>query len=170
MARVGASQSRTSKRRTATYEFGGTFSAPLEFVYHWCLDYSPDDAKLSKENFVRKIVHRSGSGVVYEDLEEGPGGWMWSHVVVTKHPPDAWHAEITGSHRDWSLDYTLRELPEGGTRLVARGRRSPTAIGEPNPRRGELERELCEMWRNYGRALERDYRASSRRKSGGTSS
>lgn len=165
MTRVATRTARAPKSRSATYEFGGTFRAPLPFVYSWCLDYSPGDAKLSKETFVRKIVHRSATRAVYEDLEESPGGWRWSHIVVTKHPPNAWHADITGSHRHWSLDYVLRELPHGRTQLVARGRRRPTAIGEPNPPRTELNHELSEMWQNYGRALERDYRVSSRRRS-----
>jgi hypothetical protein len=160
VARGPVTASRRSKRPGgATYQFGGTFRAPLPFVYRWCLDYAPDDAKLSKEDFVRKIVHRSAGKVVYEDLEEGPTGWRWSHIVVTKRPPDGWHAEITGSHRDWDLDYALHELPEGRTELVAKGRRRPTPLGEPNPPRRELEEELRDMWRNYARALERDFRS-----------
>jgi hypothetical protein len=155
---------RASTAAVATYSFGGTFRAPLPFVYRWCLDYAPDDAKLSKEEFERRVLSRSAQRVVYQDLEEGPLGWRWSHVVVTKYPPNRWHAEITGSHRHWSLDYELRPLPDGRTELRARGRRRPTAIGERNPARAALERELGVMWQNYGRALERDYRASSRKR------
>lgn len=154
---------RTPRAPAADYEFGGTFRAPLPFVYRWCLDYAPGDAKLSKEEFERRVLARSVRRVVYQDLEDGPRGWRWSQVVVTKHPPNRWHAEITGSHRNWSLDYELRALPDGRTQLVARGRRRPTPIGEPNPARAALERELGRMWTNYGRALEREYRAGQRR-------
>ncbi len=149
---------------SARYEFGGVFDAPLPFVYRWCLDYRPDDAKLSGEKFERKILDRSARTVVYEDLEEGEGGWRWSRIVVTKRPPNRWHADIRGSHRNWSLDYELDALPDGRTRLRARGVRTRTAIGEPNPSRRTLERELREMWEHYGRALEKDYRTASRRR------
>jgi hypothetical protein len=88
---------------------------------------------------------------------------MWSHQEVTLRPPNRWHAEATGSHRHWSLDYELRELPDGGTELHLRGERTPTALGK-NPPKAKLERELRGMWSNFGRSLERDYRASQRRK------
>ena len=152
------------KARDASYEFGGTFRAPLPFVYRWCLDYSPEDPRLEGSDSVRKIASRSAREVIYEDLEEGPGGWMWSHIVVTKRPPNAWHAEITGSHRHWSLDYELRELPHGRTQLAVRGLRRPTELGGANPSRTELEPELNQMWKNYGRALERDYRRAAGRR------
>ena len=148
--------------RAARYEFGGRFRAPLGFVYRWCLDYSPEDPKIEGSGGIRRIAARSAREVVYEDLEEAPTGWNWSHIVVTKRPPNGWHAKITGSHRHWTLEYSLRELPDGSTELRARGRRRPTEIGGSNPPKAELERELNTMWTRYGRALERDYRASQR--------
>jgi hypothetical protein len=145
----------------AIYEIRSKFRAPLPFVFRWCTDYTPSDPKLEKEEYARRILQKSGRTVVYEDLTDTPeGGWMWSHMVVTLRPPHRWHADASGSHRTWSLDYELTTLPDGGTELHLRGERRPTPLGAKNPPKARLERELRGMWSNFGRALERDYRAS----------
>lgn len=147
---------------SAVYEIRTKFRAPVPYVFRWCTDYTPDDASLEKDEYARKIVKRGRRAVVYEDLYEGPDGWMWSHQEVTLHPPDRWHAESTGSHRHWSLDYTLRPLPDGGTELTLRGVRRPTALGARNPPKARMNKELRQAWANFGRALERDYRKERR--------
>jgi len=147
---------------SAVYEIRTKFRAPAPFVYRWCTDYTPDDARLEKDEYARKILKRGKRAVVYEDLYEGPDGWMWSHQEVTLHPPDRWHAESTGSHRHWTLDYTLRPLPDGGTELTLRGVRRPTALGARNPPKARMTKELRQAWANFGRALERDYRKERR--------
>jgi hypothetical protein len=148
-------------RTSRIYEIRTLFRAPLAYVYRWCTDYAPGDARLEKDDYTRKILTRNARSVVYEDLSETSKGWMWSHQVVTLRPPNRWHAEATGSHRHWSLDYELRELPDGGTELHLRGVRTPTQLGK-NPPKVRLERELQAMWANFGQALERDYRKSRR--------
>jgi len=143
------------------YEIRSKFRAPLPFVFEWCTDYSSDDPRLEKENYTRKILGRKGRRVTYEDLYDTPNGWMWSHQTVTLHPPNRWHAEALGNYREWSLEYTLKELPDGRTELTLRGQRRPTPLGGRNPPKARLERELRASWRNFGRALERDYRAAA---------
>ncbi|MCI4327694.1 MAG: hypothetical protein L3K16_08715 [Thermoplasmata archaeon] len=145
------------------YEIRSQFRAPLPFVFRWCTDYTPSDPKLEKEKFTRRVLRKGGRTAVYEDLFDTPKGWMWSHQVVTLRPPNRWHADASGSHRFWSLDYELMALPEGGTELYLRGERRATPLGGKNPPRARLERELRTSWSNYGRALERDYRASRTR-------
>ncbi len=149
-----------SRSRRSVYEIRSTFRAPLSFVFDWCTDYTPDDPRLEKDRYRRKILSRKGRHVVYEDLHDTPEGWMWSHNTVTLLPPNRWHAEATGSHREWDLDYTLRELPGGRTQLTLHGVRRPTTLGGRNPPKARLERELRASWRNFGAALERDYRAT----------
>jgi hypothetical protein len=153
----------SSSSKSAVYEIRTTFRAPLRYVYRWCTDYTPNDARLEKDEYDRKIVKRGARTVVYEDLYESPAGWMWSHQEVTLHPPDRWHAESTGSHRTWSLDYTLRPLPNGRTELTLRGTRRPTALGEPNPPAARMERDLRRAWANFGHSLEKDFRKHQRR-------
>jgi hypothetical protein len=161
VAEMGAAKAKPAATRV--YEIRSRFRAPLPFVFRWCTDYTPDDARLEKDDYTRRIVKRSTRKVVYEDLSDSPNGWMWSHQEVTLRPPNRWHAEVTGSHRYWSLDYQLRELPDGRTELHLRGERRPTALGK-NPPKAKLERDLGRMWSNFGQALERDYRASKRKK------
>jgi len=142
------------------YEFRSRFHAPLPFVFRWCTDYTPDDPRIERDDYTRRIVRKGPRGAVYEDLADLPTGWQWSHVVVDFHPPRYWHAEIVGSHRDWHVDYRLSEHPNGITELHFRGVRRTTALGGRNPAKAKLEGELRGMWKNFGRALERDYRAS----------
>jgi hypothetical protein len=147
---------------TSIYEFRSTFRAPLPFVFDWCTDYSPEDPTLEKDEYTRRILSRKPRQVVYEDLSDTPNGWLWSRQVVSLHPPNRWHAEATGNHRAWSLDYELVERPRGVTELRFRGVRRATFPGERNPPKARLERELRQSWKNFGRALERDFRAHKR--------
>jgi len=150
-----------------TYEVRHVFRAPMEFVYAWCTDYTPEDAKYEAEEYQRRILRRSRHEVVYEDLEETPEGWVWSRHVVRLWPSRRWHSDSVGSHREISLDYRLSKLPGGRTELVLTARRRPTGVGGRNPSKRDWERSVGEAWDRFGRALERDFRnsgASSRRK------
>jgi len=149
----------------STYQIKHTFRAPLGFVYAWCTDYTPSDRKLQGEPGHRHIIRKAPRTVVYEDLNETPHGWMWSRQTVTLRPPNRWHAVAVGNYRTWNLDYSLRERPDGRTEFILRGRRRATPLGVKNPPKAVLEKELRTMWRNLGKALERDYRASSPRAS-----
>lgn len=149
------------------YEFRSTFDAPLPFVYDWCTDYTPDDPILEKDNYTRRIISRRSRKVVYEDLSDTSDGWFWSRMEVSLRPPNRWHAEAMGNHRAWSIDYELVERSKGVTELRFRGERRVTFPGEKNPPKAQLERDLRASWKNFGHALERDYRAhvrSARRK------
>jgi len=146
------------------YEFRSRFRAPLPFVYAWCTDFAPEDPRLRGEKFTRRILEKGRRRVVLEDLGEGPTGWVWSHYDVTLRPPRRWHADAVGSHRTWAIDYELSERPGATTELWFRGVRRATALAGPNPPKARLERELRQMWKNLGRALERDYRASLKRR------
>lgn len=148
--------------RPSVYEVRTTFRAPLPFVFRWCTDYRPDDPAREKEDFQRRILSRTARRVVYEDLSEMPDGWSWSRMTVTLRPPNRWHADAAGNRRTWSLDYVLGELADGRTSFHMRGERRATPLGPPNPPRSALEPELLRSWRNFARALERDYRASRR--------
>jgi hypothetical protein len=134
------------------------FDAPLEFVYRWCTDYTPEDGKLDGDDYARRIVRRSSREVVYEDLADFDGGWFWSHHVVRLEPPSHWHSESVGSHRRYSLDYRLTKLPGNRTRLTMRAHRRPFGVGGKNPSQRSWQHDTTLSWKTYGRALERDYR------------
>jgi hypothetical protein len=140
-----------------------SFRAPRDFVYDWCTDYTPGDAKLEGETYDRRIISRKPRRVVYEDLYEGNDGWRWSRHEVTLRPPDRWHSESVGNYRHIKVDYRLRPLADGRTELELRARRGPSFMPfRPIPKR-EWEKEIAVAWRRFGRNLERDYRASKGR-------
>ena len=141
-----------------TYVVRATFRAPLDFVYRWCTDYTPQDARFEKDEYERKIIRRSSREVVYEDLSEAKEGWWWSRHVVRLQPPNRWHSDTVGSHRVMSLDYTLSKLPGNRTQLILRARRRPYGIGGRNPPRSQWEPPVAKSWRLFGQVLERDYK------------
>jgi hypothetical protein len=153
-----------SAQGPTVYEFRIVFDAPMPFVLRWCTDYRPNDHELAKDGGERRILERTSRRIVYEDLEDSDEGWVWSRQTVTVHPPDLWHAEARGNRRNWSIDYRLRELPGGRTEMVFHGVRHTAGVGTKNPSQRALRDELQEMWTNYGRAMVRDYRASSPRR------
>lgn len=135
------------------------FRVPLEFAFQWCTDYTPQDAALEGESYQRKVVERSPRRVVFEDLEETGSGWVWGRTVVTLRPPNRWHAEGVGSHRDMTADYVLTELPGGRTRFELRWWRTPTSLGKRIPR-AQREKETTQAWKRFAKAMEKDYRAA----------
>ena len=141
-----------------TYLVRVEFQAPLEFVYRWCTDFTPEDAKYEGESFQRRILRRSRREVVYENLDQVGRGWWWSHYAVRLMPPNRWHADSVGSHRSLRLDYRLSPLPGDRTQLILTARRRPTALGPRNPSRAEWNRTVGGSWLKLKRSLERDFR------------
>lgn len=148
-----------TRRSSATYEVRAIIDAPLPYVFRWCTDYTAGDPKLERDQFERRILKRTAHRVVYEDLYPQSTGWFWSRQTVTLHPPDRWHLEARGNYRSWSLDYTLKALSDSSTQLTLHGKRTPTEFAKRNPPRATVLLDLRTIWKNYGRALERDYRA-----------
>lgn len=148
-----------------TYVVRATFRAPLAFVYRWCTDFTPHDARLERDEYERKIIRRTPREVVYEDLWESKDGWVWSRHEVRLRPPNRWHSDTVGSHRAMSLDYALSKLAGNRTRLTLTARRRPYGIGGKNPARSQWEAPITKSWRNFGRALEKDYRKEKAKRS-----
>jgi hypothetical protein len=146
------------------YEVRVTFQAPLDFVYQWCTDYTPSDAKYEGDDYERRILRKSKSEVTYEDLSEAKDGWFWARHVVRLHPPNRWHSESIGSHRQYSLDYRLKRLAANRTELTLTARRRPYGIGGKNPAKAGWESSVAKSWSNFSRVLERDYRKTSSKK------
>lgn len=154
----------TGGARAGIYTIRRTFDVPLDFAYRWCTDYRAFDGRLSKEGNRRLILRKTRRQVVYEDLTQGPDGWFWSRQTVTLHPPDRWTATAEGNYRTWELDYRLRARADGRTEFTMRGLRRPFLLGAKNPSQRTLTAELQRMWRNFGEAMESDYRRSARRR------
>lgn len=145
--------------RSKSYRYRITFDAPLPFVYRWCTDFDPGDARLEGEEYERKILVRNGRKVVYEDLSEmKEGGWYWKRQLVDLRPPDRWTCRSIGNYRIFDLDYRLRERPGGRTELDIRARRTPTGIGGPNPTAAGFQQMMDDSWVQFRKNLERDHR------------
>jgi hypothetical protein len=139
-----------------------TFDAPIDYVFRWCTDYTPNDPKLGGRTYARRVVERGPDRVVFEDLDELPKGWSWAHYTVTLFPPDHWHMDSIGSHRHAVGDYTLRSEPGDRTRFELRYRREPGLLPFERIPKAERDPDDLALWTRWKRALEREYRASRR--------
>lgn len=144
--------------RPGVYEFRVRFRAPISFVYGWCTDYSAEDPALEGDSSgTRRVLKRTATTVVYEDLDTTPEGWTWSRWEVRLDPPTGWHGKAIGNRREWDASYQLTSLPDGGTELRFRGKRRPMMLGARNPPRRQLEKDLTAMWRKFAKSLAADY-------------
>lgn len=149
------------------YKVSSTFHVPLAFAFRWCTDYTAKDARYSAENYERRILRRSNREVIFEDLYDTEGGWIWIRRKIRFRPPARWHADSVGSDRALSVDYQLSRLSANSTLLTIRARRRPYGVGVKNPPKSEWENSVASNWLKFGRAMERDYmRSRSRRRRG----
>lgn len=137
--------------------------APRAFAYRWCTDFRANDAALIGESYERRVLERSKHRVVYEDLWWESAGWRWRRNIIALDPPNGWHAVSLGNVRTAEIDYRLEERGPDRTRFTLEMRRRPGLVDPRQPSKAELERELSQMWRDFGRALEADYRRSRAR-------
>jgi len=139
------------------YPIRVSFRVPMDFAFAWCTDYTPEDAKLEGDSYQRKIIERTPRRIVLEDLYDTKAGWVWSREVVTLRPPNRWHMDGVGNHRDAMADYMLSPLPDGGTRLDLRWRRRPLDPAAAKLTKAQREASALRAWKRFGAAMERDY-------------
>ncbi len=144
------------------YRVSVSFQAPLDFVFAWCTDYTPEDPGLEKEKYERKIIERTPRLVIFEDLEESKDGWDWQRAVVSLRPPNRWHMDGVGNNRDVEADYLLSSLPDGRTRLDLRWKRRPKVADATRRTKAEREASAKRAWARFAAALERDYNRTRR--------
>jgi hypothetical protein len=151
------------------FQISVVFRAPLKFAYAWCTEYTPQDPAITGEDksfgLQRRIVTRTPRNVVFENLYDHGAGWGWERHTVTLSPPNRWHSDGYGNYHETHLDYQLTELPGDRTRFDMRWRSKPTALSHGSRAADAVvERFVLRLWRLRGRALERDYRRSLRRR------
>jgi hypothetical protein len=145
------------------YRITTELPVPLAFAFRWCTDFRPDDAGREGERYERRILERSARKVTYEDLEWAPDGWWWTRHVVTLKPPNRWHSDSVGNHRDARLDYMLTALGPQRTRFTLTWRRRPSGVGGRPPSRKNIEANTLNAWRLFAKAMLRDYRKAQGR-------
>ncbi len=136
----------------------------MPYVFAWCTDFDPSDDRREKDHYVRKVIERNRRRVVFEDLTDSDQGWSWARHVVTLRPPNRWHSESVGSHREITIDYVLTPLGSDRTRLDLRWKRRPTALATTRASQRAIEKSTTQAWRNFARSLEKDYRSSGARR------
>ena len=144
------------------YHLRVVFDAPSGFVYSWCTDYSPIDARLEGEPYTRKVLERTPDRVVYEDVEEAADGFHWARYDVELRPPTSWRMTSLGNRRMARAEYHLTRLPRNRTRLDLFLRRIPGPLPGRILSKTEREADLARMWLRFKSALERDYRRGLR--------
>ncbi len=139
--------------------YSRTIDAPLGFVYRWCTDYREDDNKITGSKARRNILEKTKERWIYTTKERGVKTFGPASVV-TLHPPNSWHVDSIGEHRDISGDYSLTKLKSGLTKLniLFRIRRKTSAA----PRKSKFLEHLDEIWTMYGAALEKDFKRQTR--------
>ena len=141
-----------------------TFPAPLEFVYRWLTDFSSRDASITGERYRRRILERSPSRIIFEDLAASSSGWSWLRNVVDLQPPDRWHLEAVGNTLDARADYRLIPRSPSTTELVMTWRLRPGILGGTIPPKAAIEASLRQVWAAYAEALREDFQFISRPK------
>jgi hypothetical protein len=139
-----------------------TFRASLPYVFDWCTDYQPDDARREDDEYERRILERSPKRVVFEDLGSDPKGWFWARTEVTLRSPDRWHADRRGNRSEILADYQLTALGPESTKLVMRTRRRPVRPNGTTIPPAARRKALTKMWTAFGRHLEADFRTEKR--------
>ena len=136
-----------------------SFRAPLPFVYKWCTNYTPQDLRYGGEKGERRILKRNSKHVVFENLYDVGKGWGWERHVVTLKPPNSWHSYGWGNHSESFLDYKLRDLPNGRTKLDMRWKSRPGMLSEGRrPSKHSIEEYVTRLWRRRAKFVERDFK------------
>lgn len=139
------------------YHVSVTFRAPIAFAYAWCTDFRESDPQLEEESYERKIVKRTSTRVMYEDLEAGPDGWHWARYDVRLEPPNKWSLLSVGNYRAIRAEYALTRITDERTRFDMWFKREGGPLPSPKVSRAERERNMTRMWRKFAQALEKDY-------------
>jgi hypothetical protein len=109
------------RARASHFRIRVTLPLSLPEAFTWCTDYREDDARLTHSRFRRRILEKDARRVVYEDLEDAPGGgWSWNRYRVDLFPPDRWRLALAGSHQDIRGDYRLEARGPRRTELAMR--------------------------------------------------
>ena len=137
--------------------------APLAFVFRWCTDYTPEDARYGGEDktihLKRKIIERRKRRIVFENVYDEGKGWGWERHVVTLQPPNRWHSEGHGNYHESVLNYQLTPLSAEATRFEMRWKSRPVGLFRgARPRAPVIERYVEQLWKKRARALESEYR------------
>ncbi len=103
---------------TQTGRLSKVVDAPLRYVYDWCTDFRPDDAKLARSEQRHRVVRVSPQRLVRVKVaSKGAKNPVMNVEVVRLRPPNAWHKDTIGEEDLDSMDYKLTALGPSKTRV-----------------------------------------------------
>ena len=152
----------TEKRRrifaTQTGRLSKIVDAPLRYVYDWCTDFRPDDAKLEGSKRRHRVVGVSPRRLVRVKVaSHGTKDPAMNVEVVRLSPPNAWHKDTIGEEDLDAMDYRLTALGPKKTRvsLVMVERWMVPKF----PKKADWLRSANTYWDRLVRAIEERYRS-----------
>jgi len=147
------------------YAFRQRFRVPAAWAFRWCVDFGPDDTKLSTRHSSRKVLWLSPGTVTLDDTFRRPSGERVRKVKLVQIYPSAKYwvsTHIAGPNHHSQFRYTI--LPDGrnasflvfeGRDLAWEGR--PLSEAANRERAERLRSEDAEFWKRLAVRLERDY-------------
>ena len=136
-----------------------TIRAPIKYVYAWCTDFRSGDRKFSRSKTRHKVIH-VGSNLVVRIIEKITTPIESPKVAVVELvrllPPDAWHKDQIGVTDLDAVDYKLKRLSSGRTRLTLF--LTERWMTRKHPTRSQWVRNAHNTWDRLVAALEEDYR------------
>ncbi len=143
---------------TQTGRLAKIVDAPLRYVYDWCTDFRPDDAKLARSEQRHRLVSVSPQRLVRVKVaSKGARNPAMNVEVVRLRPPNAWHKDTIGEEDLDSMDYRLTALGPNRTRIsllmVERW------MVPKFPTKADWLRSSNEYWDELVRAIEKRYRS-----------
>jgi len=160
-------ESVTPARATACadYSFRQRFRVPASWAFRWCLDFRPDDWKLSDGHASRKVAWLSPRTVTLDDEFLRPAGRRVRKVKLVQVYPDRRHwvsTHLVGPNHYSQFRYTI--VPNGarassllfeGRDLVWDGR--PLSAIANRRRTQRLRTEDAGLWKRFAVEMERDF-------------
>lgn len=143
-----------------TYELARTFNAPIDFVFEWCTDFREDDGKMTGSKTKRRILERTKKRIIWTVNYTEAGKPKEGLRVVWLRPPDSWHLDTCGDHREVG-DYKLTSIGKEKTRLDAVFHMTYDDPDEVETKE-KWEKETDELWAVFTRYLESEYGGSRR--------
>jgi hypothetical protein len=141
-----------------TYKVSKTFNAPLEFAFDWCTDFREDDGKMTGSKAKRHFLERTKDRIIWTVKYTEEGKPKEGVRAVWLSPPDSWHLDTCGDHREIG-DYRLSRVGKDKTRLDM-----VFHMTYDDPRqvvdKEQWEKEALEEWGIFSKFLESDYKAS----------
>ena len=138
--------------------FTKVVDAPLRYVYDWCTDFRPDDAKLSGSRSKHRVIAVSPERLIRIRVANREARNPPMAVeLIRLSPPDAWHKDTIDEKDLDSIDYKLTALGPKRCRvslvIVERW------MVPKYPRKAAWVASSSEYWDELVRSIEERYRS-----------